>query len=108
VRTGTLDGGALEGYVGAARGLGEQIDDPASFVADHQAKVFAWAKDAPDIRNGTRGCCFDVVDLVNRPETETRSGKQGRTADYLNPPRLHHPRRDTCHSPRPAASFYST
>ncbi len=36
------------------------------------------------IRNGTRGRFFDVVDLVNRLETETRSGKQGRTADCLN------------------------
>lgn len=36
------------------------------------------------IRNGTRGRFFNVVDLVNRLETETRSGKQGRTADYLN------------------------
>ncbi len=39
------------------------------------------------IRNGTRGRFFNVVDLVNRLETETRSGKQGRAADYLN--RLH-------------------
>lgn len=36
------------------------------------------------IRNGTRGRFFNVVDLVNRLETETRSGKQGRIADYLN------------------------
>lgn len=36
------------------------------------------------IRNGTRGRFFNVVDLVNRLETETRSGKQGRMADYLN------------------------
>ena len=36
------------------------------------------------IRNGTRGRFFNVVDLVNRLETETRSDKQGRTADYLN------------------------
>ncbi len=36
------------------------------------------------IRNGTRGRFFNVVDLVNRLETETRSGKQGRTADNLN------------------------
>lgn len=36
------------------------------------------------IRNGTRGRFYNVVDLVNRLETETRSGKQGRTADYLN------------------------
>ena len=36
------------------------------------------------IRNGTRGRFFNVVDLVKRLETETRSGKHGRTADYLN------------------------
>lgn len=36
------------------------------------------------IRNGTRGRFFSVVELVNRRETETRSGKQSRTADYLN------------------------
>jgi DNA replication protein DnaC len=35
------------------------------------------------IRNGTRGRFFNVVDLVNRLETETRSGKQGRMAAYL-------------------------
>jgi len=35
------------------------------------------------IRNGTRGRFFNVVDLVNRLETETRSGKQGRMADHL-------------------------
>lgn len=35
------------------------------------------------IRNGTRGRFFNVVDLVNHLETETRNGKQGRMADYL-------------------------
>jgi DNA replication protein DnaC len=35
------------------------------------------------IRDSTRGRFFNVVDLVNRLETETRNGKQGRTADYL-------------------------
>ncbi len=35
------------------------------------------------IRSGTRGRFFNVVDLVNRLETETRGGKQGRMADYL-------------------------
>lgn len=35
------------------------------------------------IRNGTRGRFFNVVDLVNRLEIETRSGKQGHIADYL-------------------------
>jgi DNA replication protein DnaC len=35
------------------------------------------------IRTGTRGRLLNVVDLVNRLETETRGGKQGRMADYL-------------------------
>jgi len=35
------------------------------------------------IRAGTRGRFFNVVDLVNRLETEARAGKQGRLADYL-------------------------
>jgi DNA replication protein DnaC len=35
------------------------------------------------IRNGTRGRFYNVVDLVNRLEIETRGGKQGRMADYL-------------------------
>jgi len=35
------------------------------------------------IRAGTRGRFFNVVDLVNRLETETRQGRQGRLADYL-------------------------
>lgn len=35
------------------------------------------------IRSGTRGRFFNVVDLVNQLEAETRSGKQGRMADYL-------------------------
>ena len=35
------------------------------------------------IRSGTRGRFFNVVDLVNRLETETRGGKQGRLADYM-------------------------
>jgi hypothetical protein len=36
------------------------------------------------IRNGTRRRFCNVVNLVNRLETETHSSKQGRTADYLN------------------------
>jgi DNA replication protein DnaC len=35
------------------------------------------------IRNGTRGRFYNVVDLVNRLETETHGGKQGRLADYM-------------------------
>ncbi len=36
------------------------------------------------IRNGARGRYFNVVDLVNRLETEGRGGRQGRMADYLS------------------------
>jgi DNA replication protein DnaC len=35
------------------------------------------------IRNGARGRFYNVVDLVNRLETETRNGRQGRIADHL-------------------------
>ena len=35
------------------------------------------------IRNGARGRFYNVVDLVNRLETETRAGKQGRLAEYM-------------------------
>jgi hypothetical protein len=36
------------------------------------------------IRNGTRGRFFNVVDLVNRLDTDTLNGKRGRLSDYLN------------------------
>jgi DNA replication protein DnaC len=35
------------------------------------------------IRDGARGRFFNVIDLVNRLEAESRSGRQGRLADYL-------------------------
>jgi len=35
------------------------------------------------IRNGARGRFFNVIDLVNRLETDTRAGRQGRIADHL-------------------------
>ena len=35
------------------------------------------------IRGGARGRFFNVVDLVNRLETEARAGRQGKTADFL-------------------------
>src|SRR5690349_14083314 len=35
------------------------------------------------IRSGARGRFFNVVDLVNRLETETRNGRQGRLAEHL-------------------------
>ncbi len=35
------------------------------------------------IRDGARGRFYNVVDLVNRLETETRNGRQGRLAEHL-------------------------
>jgi DNA replication protein DnaC len=35
------------------------------------------------IRGGARGRFYNVVDLVNRLETETRNGRQGRLAEHL-------------------------
>ena len=35
------------------------------------------------IRSGARGRLYNVVDLVNRLETETRNGHQGRLAEHL-------------------------
>ncbi len=36
------------------------------------------------IRNGARARFYNVVDLVNRLETEARNGKQGRLADFIS------------------------
>ena len=36
------------------------------------------------IRGGARGRFFNVVDLVNRLESEARAGRQGRMADFLS------------------------
>ena len=36
------------------------------------------------IRGGRRGRFYNVVDLVNRLEAETRAGRQGRIADHLS------------------------
>ena len=36
------------------------------------------------IRGGARGRFYNVVDLVNRLETEARAGRQGRMADHLS------------------------
>src|SRR5438874_13001875 len=35
------------------------------------------------IRDGARGRFYNVVDIVNRLETETRNGRQGRLAEHL-------------------------
>ena len=36
------------------------------------------------IRSGARGRFYNVVDLVNRLESEARAGRQGRMADFLS------------------------
>jgi DNA replication protein DnaC len=36
------------------------------------------------IRGGARGRFYNLVDLVNRLESEARAGRQGRLADYLS------------------------
>jgi DNA replication protein DnaC len=58
------------------------------------------------IRSGSRGRFYNVVDLVNRLEAETRSGRQGRIADHLN--RMDLTSSAICPSPRPAANSCST
>lgn len=35
------------------------------------------------LRSGTRGRFYNVVDLVNRLESEARNARQGRIADHL-------------------------
>jgi DNA replication protein DnaC len=52
-------------------------------IARALAIVLGPMADNGSLRSGTRGRFFNVVDLVNRLETEIRGGKQGRMADYL-------------------------
>jgi DNA replication protein DnaC len=49
----------------------------------HLAIAIAIAIARSCIRSGVRGRFYNVVDLVNRLETETRAGRQGRLADQL-------------------------
>jgi DNA replication protein DnaC len=61
------------------------------------------------IRSGSRGRFYNVVDLVNRLETETRNGRQGRIADQLT--RMDFIILDElgyCHSLNPEGSCSST
>jgi DNA replication protein DnaC len=55
-----------------------------SSEALEQARAPGIAIDRALIRNGTRGRFFNVVELVNRLESEKRIGRQGRTAEYVN------------------------
>jgi DNA replication protein DnaC len=60
------------------------------------------------IRNSTRGRFFSVVDLVNRLETETLNGNQGRIADYLTRLDFISMNSAICRSRRPVVSSCST
>ena len=60
------------------------------------------------IRAGARGRFYNVVDLVNRLEAETRGGRQGRIADHLpGSTSSSSTSLATCHSPNPAVSCSS-
>ena len=65
--------------LGSIREAPNQVGELAATGKTHLAIAIARAL----IRNGTRGRFYNVVDLVNRLETETRGGKQGRLADYM-------------------------
>ena len=67
------------------------------------------------IRSGARGRFYNVVDLVNRLEIETRNGRQGRLAEHLTRMDFivldelgYLPYSDICPSPSPVASSCST
>jgi hypothetical protein len=73
-------------------GLGQQCIEGEILHHDFVARVkartgkthLAIAIARSCIRAGLRGRFFNVVDLVNKLESETRAGKQGRMADYLS------------------------
>lgn len=49
--SGEISGKALDGLLGAAEMIGEDVDDPENFVREQQRLVFEWAKTAPDELN---------------------------------------------------------
>jgi DNA replication protein DnaC len=55
--------------------------DTRQYVAGKTHLAIAIARSC--IRAGARGRFYNVVDLVNRLEAESRNGRQGRSADYL-------------------------
>ena len=67
VDTGILQGSAREGFLAAARDVGQNVIDPEQFVKEQQERVFAWAQSAPD-----------TLGLVNGDQTklEGLSGPQ--------------------------------
>ena len=52
--TGALSDSATKGFIGAARALGFDVQDPQTFIKEQQQAMFAWAEGAPD-ELGLRG-----------------------------------------------------
>ena len=61
------------------RDIGQYVAGSTGTGKSHAAIAIARAC----IRRGARGRFFNVVDLVNKLEAETRAGRQGRIADHL-------------------------
>jgi DNA replication protein DnaC len=59
-------------------GAGPADQDDIAVLGDEAATIVRSC-----IRSGARGRFYNVVDLVNRLETEIRNGRQGRLADHL-------------------------
>src|SRR5690606_7408870 len=66
-------------YIGAYAAAMGGLDAVIFTGGSHAAIAIA----RPCIRRGARGRFFNVVDLVNKLEAETRAGRQGRIADHL-------------------------
>ena len=48
VATGGMEAATLQGFIGAAKDLGYNIDDEQAFLREQQEKVFAWAQGTDD------------------------------------------------------------
>lgn len=66
-----------------ARLAGQDFGIPIYLKSASRRFEWFWNTVASTLRNGARGRFFNVVDLVNRLETETRNGRQGRLAEHL-------------------------
>ena len=65
LETGTLSDSATKGFVGTARQLGFDVQDPQAFIAEQQQAMFAWAEGAPDdlgLGGGVAEVLFDDPD----------------------------------------------
>ena len=65
LETGRLSDSATKGFVGAAKELGFDVQDPQAFIAEQQQAMFAWAEGAPDelgLGGGVAEVLFDDPD----------------------------------------------